>query len=170
MMRAAHVRNHVSDPRIALGNAAGDQVQDDGAVLQRGAHGDRESVVVDHRRADAVLDRVVVQHGSAPIHLGIEGLELRLGRGTVEAGARHRDTEHAELVETTFHLAQGGVDVGERQRDEGGQPPRIPGGELSVTIVDEAGRLDRISLPLGIGRTGRRGEHLQLHAGVVHLL
>ena len=156
--------------RIALRHAAGDQVQDDGAVLERGADRHREPVIVDHGRADAVLDRVIVQHRPAPVHLLVEWLELRLRGGAVEAGARHRHAEHAELVQPALHLAQGGVDVRQGQRHHGREPARELRGQLGIAVVDEARRRDGIRFLVGIRRARGRREHLHSHLGVIHLL
>ena len=167
---AAQVGNDVLDVREALRQAAGDQVQHDRGVLERGADGDREAVVVDHRRADAVLNGVVVQHGPAPVHLLVEGLELRLRGGAIEAGAGHRHAEHAELVEPALHLAQRGVDVGQGQRHHRVEAAGMLPSEIGVAVVDEPRRRDGVGLLLGIGRARGRRQHLQLDVGLLHLL
>src|SRR5262245_2001105 len=45
---ATDMGNDIFDVRVAFWHAPGDQVQDDGAVLERGTDGDRESEIVDH--------------------------------------------------------------------------------------------------------------------------
>src|SRR4030095_16583583 len=66
---ATDMRNDIFNVRVALWHAPGDQVQDKGDVLERGADGNREAIVVDHGRADAVLDRVIVEEDATPVHL-----------------------------------------------------------------------------------------------------
>src|SRR4029450_7226233 len=116
---APDMGNDIFDVRVALWHAPGDQVEDNGAVLERGADGDGEPVVVDQGRADAVLEGGVVEHGTASVHLLIERLELCFRGGAVEAGAGHRHAEHAELVQPALHLGQGALDGGGRRGNGG---------------------------------------------------
>ena len=46
------------------------------------------------------------QDCAAPVHLGIDRFELRLGDRAAEAGDVHVHANAAELIETALHLAQ----------------------------------------------------------------
>jgi hypothetical protein len=81
-----------------------DHVQDKGCVFERGADRRAPAVVDDEWRADPRAGRMHEQYRTAPVHLGIDRLELGLGDRAAEANDVHIDTNAAQLVETALHL------------------------------------------------------------------
>ena len=108
---AAQMRHDEFDVRVAVRDLLGDHVQHKGRVLQRGADRSPEIVIDDERRADPGSGRMDEQDRAAPVHLGIDRLELGLGDRAVEADDVHVDADAAELVEAALHLFQRGVDM-----------------------------------------------------------
>src|SRR5205085_5546734 len=77
--RPAEMRHDELDIGIAVRDLLGDHVQNEGRVLERGA--DRRAVVVidNEVRADPRSGRVHKQYRAAPVHLGVDRLELGFG-------------------------------------------------------------------------------------------
>jgi hypothetical protein len=107
------------------------------------------------------------QHGAAPVHLGIERLELGLGDRAPEADDVHVDPDAAELVEAALHLLQRRVDVRQRQHHVGTYAIGEAMRELGIGVVQHLDRSDAFRLVRQIGRMVRR-QHLAADARILH--
>ena len=166
---SAQMRHDELDVRIAVGDLLGDHVQDESRVLERGADRRAPFVIDDERRADPAPRRMHEEDGAAPVHLGIERLELGLGDRPVETGDVHVDADAAELVEPALHLLQRRVDVRQGQHDVRRDPLRIAVRKVGIAVVEHLDGFDALGLVRQVGRVVRR-QHLLLDPGLIHPL
>ena len=85
------------------------------------------------------------QDRTAPVHLGIDRLELGLGDRASEARDVHVDPDAPKLIEPSLHLAQRRVDMRQRQHDVGRDPPRVALRQFGITIVQQMQRLHALA-------------------------
>ena len=111
--------------------------------------------------------RVHEQHGAAPVHLGVERLELGLGDRAAEADDVHVDADAAQLVEAALHLLQRRVDMRQGQHHVGADPVGVAVRELGIGVVQHLDRGHAFRLVRQIGRMVRR-QDLPADPGLVH--
>ena len=144
-------------------------MKDKRRVFERGPNRACVAVTGDERRADAGAGGMHEQDGAAPVHLGVDRLELGFGDRAIETNDVHVDANAAQLVKAALHLLQGGVDMGQRQHDVGGDALRIAVGEVGVAVVQHLHRVHAFGLVRQIGRVVRR-QYLLFDAGRIHQL
>ena len=161
------MRHNEFDVRIAVRDLLGDHMQYKGRVLERGADGPPVVVVNDKRRADSRSCRVHEQHGTAPVHLGVDRLELGFGDRATETDDVHVDADAAQLIEAALHLLQCGVDMGQWQHHIGGDALRVAVRQVSIAVVEHLHRFNALPLVGEVRRMVRR-QDLLLDPRLIH--
>jgi len=111
----AEMRHDEFNVGVAIRDLLGNHVQDKGRILERRADRGTETIIVDEGRADAGSRRMDKQDGAAPVHLGVDRLELAFGDRPVQADDVHIDADAVQLIEPAFHFTQCGVNMRQRQ-------------------------------------------------------